>query len=175
MTSDEILSAQIEAWKMTIEVQQHFNDIEWKIRGLAITVLTAALSASALALHYKTMIHFHGAKFHLAAALLLIEGFVWLLFYFVDQHWYHRLLLGAVNHGIEIEKLLDGSVVGFGLTTAIGSKSPSVRRYIPRRVSISSGSGGKHWEMDQAHSDDRLRIFYFGVLIVLVVMAVVLL
>ena len=26
------------------------------------------------------------------------------LFYFMDKHWYHRLLIGAVKHGIAIEK-----------------------------------------------------------------------
>lgn len=37
----------IEAWKKTIDVQQHFNTIEMQIRNIAVTVLTATIGASA--------------------------------------------------------------------------------------------------------------------------------
>jgi hypothetical protein len=46
MVKDEV---QVEIWKKTVDVQQHFNDLELRIRNFALAVL--------------------GAFWHLAAAL----------------------------------------------------------------------------------------------------------
>ena len=43
MTKEERL---LEAWKVTVEVQMHFNELEMKVRSFAITVLAAFLAAS---------------------------------------------------------------------------------------------------------------------------------
>ena len=40
----------IDVWKKIIDVQQHFNEIELKIRNLFITVMAAIISAVALVL-----------------------------------------------------------------------------------------------------------------------------
>jgi hypothetical protein len=39
----------IEAWKQTIQVQQHFNDLELRIRNYAITLLGALFGVAAYA------------------------------------------------------------------------------------------------------------------------------
>ena len=49
MNDDEKVGHYIEIWKQTVTVQQHFNDIEWRIRGLALTAATFALGAAAIA------------------------------------------------------------------------------------------------------------------------------
>src|SRR5262245_38636337 len=100
----ELTKLRVEAWKTTIQVQQHFNDIEMKIPCLAITVLTAVLAAAAVAIKNGTRLDLGWFCLPLGSALLFVGLVTWLLFYFVDKIWYHRLLLGAVNHGKALEE-----------------------------------------------------------------------
>lgn len=41
----------LEAWKKTVDVQQHFNDLEMRIRNIALSAMTAVLGAAAFAYH----------------------------------------------------------------------------------------------------------------------------
>src|SRR5450631_686527 len=45
LTRDQQVGHYIDMWKLSVEVQMHFNDIEWRIRGLALTVATFALGS----------------------------------------------------------------------------------------------------------------------------------
>ena len=45
LTEDRRLSHYVDMWKQSVETQQHFNTIEWQIRGLALTVATFALAS----------------------------------------------------------------------------------------------------------------------------------
>lgn len=177
-TSQELTSAELlEVWKKTVDVQQHFNDIEWRIRGLALTVMTFTLGAAGLAAR-------EGSEFwHLSLALLvLVVGSVlWLAFYVVDKVWYHPLLIGAVKHGTALETAL--GVERAGLTHAISKASPyrvprvvfwvslarrrerakhvesevSEGRPGPDRAALKAYARGLPSEL---HSDDKLRVFY---------------
>src|SRR5438132_1388440 len=98
---------------MTVTVQQHFNDIELRIRALVITVLTAVVGAAALAVQQN--------RADLGAAIAFVGILATVVFWFVDEIWYHRLLIGAVKNGLELEGILP---TGFGLTKAIGDASP---------------------------------------------------
>ncbi len=49
LTRDQEIGHYIDMWKQAVEVQMHFNDIEWRIRGLALTVATFALGAAGVA------------------------------------------------------------------------------------------------------------------------------
>ena len=91
----EVAKLQIEMWKSVVEVQKHFNDIELRIRGLALTVLTFALGASAAAIKERTVVRIFGCDLQLASLVLVFGLAVWACFYFVDQIWYHRLLIGC--------------------------------------------------------------------------------
>lgn len=44
LSDDAQCSKYIDLWKQTVEVQQHFNDLEWRIRGLALTAATLGLA-----------------------------------------------------------------------------------------------------------------------------------
>lgn len=159
---DDEVKLQLEAWKTTIAVQQHFNDIELKIRGLALTVLTAVLGAAALAVRDGTEVEVFDVDVKLGAAVLTAGLITWLAFYFVDQVWYHRLLLGAVRHGEALEDLLDPRIPGVGLTHSISEASPyhvalGVKRAKVRLI---------------LHSSHKLRLFYWVVAILLVVLIV---
>lgn len=46
------------------------------------------------------------------------------LFYFMDRHWYHRLLLGAVIHAGKIEAKYEKELPELSLGKAIADKSP---------------------------------------------------
>ena len=87
----------IEVWKQTIQVQQHFNDIELRIRNYAITLLGAVFGVAAYAFKEH-------APTGVIIGLLLGGLILSYAFYFMDRHWYHRLLIGSVKHGLFIEK-----------------------------------------------------------------------
>lgn len=159
MNADDITKLQVEAWKTTVEVQQHFNDIEMKIRAVAITLLAAILGAAALAVREGTTLRIADGSFNLGAAILLIGFVVWALFWFVEELWYHRLLLGAVAQGLELERLLAASGIdGFGLTEAIGKKSPFTINLRFKKFKV--------------HSTWKIRLFYWGIGVLLAITAV---
>jgi glucan phosphoethanolaminetransferase (alkaline phosphatase superfamily) len=123
-TNDERIKEYIEVWKKTIDVQQHFNDLELRIRNFAITVLGAVLSGTALSLKEGLAVSLAHRRLPLAALLMLVALITWLAFYFMDRFWYHRLLYGAVAHGEKIEKRMRLVLPEIGLTQSIGAASP---------------------------------------------------
>ena len=124
----------LEAWKQTIAVQQHFNDIELRIRNYAITLLGALFGVAAYA--FKEHASWIIVEALLGASLILCYAF-----YFMDRHWYHRLLIGAVRHGVSIE---DNAPPQLALTKAIGAASP---------VTL-------WWWKNELHSDTKITLFY---------------
>jgi hypothetical protein len=117
----------IDAWRKTVEVQQHFNDIELRIRNYDLTLLLAVSGAAGFTLQNGLAVW--DGRISLAAFLLMAGLGIHAAFYFMDRFWYHRLLNGAVEHGAKLEKELsllvsrrdDGA---FDLTRAIGRHSP---------------------------------------------------
>lgn len=157
------IELQVDVWKTIIEVQQHFNDIELKVRGLALTVITAVLGAVALAAKDGTTVLLLGVHWKLATIVILVGAVIWRTFYQVDQIWYHRLLLGAVKQGIDIEKRLKAEVPGIELSQTIGAESP----YWMERVGGRLGGwlrkkwpNKTRWTHRELHSTDKLRRFY---------------
>lgn len=152
MTEEEQVPHYLEMWKQTIAVQQHFNDIEWRIRSLALTALTFALGAAALAAREKAAIQIFGWQVQLSFTILLLGLFLWIAFYFVDQIWYHRLLIGAVKHGEALEEVLRENLPAAGLTTQISKSSP---------YQFSVGFGRfNHQFKKTMHSSAKMRTFY---------------
>ena len=136
----------VRAWEKTVDVQQHFNDLCLRVRNFAITVLTAVLGGAALA--FKDMPHL--APWILAAGVI-----AWLGFFIMDAFWYHRLLLGSVANGEDIENTLEQmGVKGYGLTKKIREMSA---------VKI----GGMEFR-----SLRRLNTFYVGGLVLFVMLGV---
>ena len=123
-TSPNRMSIAVDIWKKTVDVQQHFNDLELRIRNYAVTVLAAMLGLTAYGL--KENLQFTVFRFHtsVAAALLFLAIVPWSAFYLMDRHWYHRLLYGAVNHGLRIERRWQKTLPEIALTDSIGEYSP---------------------------------------------------
>ena len=117
LTKNEI----IEIWKTSQNVQMHFNGIELQIRNYAVTLLVAVIGGAAYALKEHLEVELAGHKFSMAVAIFPAGILGWFAFYFMDRHWYHRLLLGAVRHTLGIEKQFGSELE---LSTAIGDESP---------------------------------------------------
>lgn len=124
LTPLELAKLKLEIWKTTVDVQQHFNDLELRIRNYAVTVLTAVLGAAGVAIKERLFVRFEGFNTTLAVWFLGVGLVAWLAFYFMDRWWYHRLLYGAVSHGLALEKELAFLFPGRGLTGMIGDASP---------------------------------------------------
>ncbi|MEV0683399.1 hypothetical protein AB0I35_05955 [Nocardia sp. NPDC050378] len=143
---EEDIPHYLEMWKKTVEVQQHFNDLEWRIRGLAMTVLTFAFGAAAVAAKDGTTVKVYGYPLQLSCLVLILGCVLWGAFYFVDKVWYHQLLVGAVAHGVELEQELKTQLPHAGLTEQIGKSSPQEIRILL-------------WKKE-LRSTEKLRLFY---------------
>lgn len=142
----------IDIWKTSLGVQQHFNDLELRIRNFAVTLLVGVLSAIAFALKEHYVIHFFGFTFSLAVGICL-AGIVGVLgFYFMDRYWYHKLLLGSVRQTVSIERKFANKIPEMSLSGAIGAASPLRLRFV------------------EIHSSEKIDIFYSGGLAVLIVL-----
>jgi len=114
----------LETWKQTIAVQQHFNDLELRIRNYAVTVLVAVIATTVAFLRGRTDVQIAGWRLP-AASLVLVGGLIaWVAFYFMDRFWYHMLLYGSVGHGRFIERRWEPYAPELGLTEAISRASP---------------------------------------------------
>lgn len=140
MTDEE--KAQLEIWKVTIQVQQHFNDLSMRVRNIAITVFGAFLAAAGYALKDGSTVTFAGRTFPLTGWVLVAALLCWFAFYLMDLHWYHRLLRGAVKHGNDVEDILAVRLPGIGLTHAINEASPFYRLRASQRLTIFYGLFG---------------------------------
>lgn len=121
MSSDlgERLKLVVEVWKKTVDVQQHFNDIGMRIRNFALTLLVGILGGTALALREGFTLQVMGTEITVASAFLVAGACGLAGFWFIDRRWYHRLLVGAVEHGESIERAYEDSFKELGLTRAI--------------------------------------------------------
>lgn len=147
MTEKERATLYVEMWKQTITVQQHFNDIEWRIRGLALTAATFSVGAAGLAVN-------NGHP--LPGAVILVVGLVlWYAFYFVDRYWYHPLLIASVMQGHKVEtKIEECGLPDAALTKAISAGSPINR---PKLIRAFTKKANKN---EKLRSEGKLVWFY---------------
>jgi hypothetical protein len=126
LTESQRVGYYIEMWKQATQVNQHFNDIEWRIRGLALTVATFSIGAAGIAAHAGEAI----GNVSVGSILLLVGLVLWYAFYFVDLAWYHQLLLASVKQTEALETEISKSLPLAGLAQAITAGSP----YMPNRL-----------------------------------------
>lgn len=123
MTQDSESERTIDLWKTVVGVQQHFNDIGWRIRSLAITALTFTLGAAFFGYLNAENVSFGSVSFNPSALVPLLGLSIWLLFWFADGVWYHRLLKGAQAAAAPIEESLKRLGIDAGLSTEITKAS----------------------------------------------------
>jgi hypothetical protein len=117
-------TGQIEIWKKIIDVQQHFNDLELRIRNFALVVSGAFLGLGGYAIKEGGTISIFGGEIAIAGLIVVSAIIPLLAFYFMDRLWYHRLLDGSVQAGIEAEQALKDLGYKVDLGTKISEKSP---------------------------------------------------
>lgn len=141
----------VELWKQAVTVQQHFNDIGWRIRSIALTALTFTFGAAGLTYANTAAVHIGTFAFSAAALVPIFGVILWWAFWFMDAKWFHRLLIGAVVDGERLEKLLQENDVEAGLGAA-----------------ITAASAVKLWPRGKpVRSTERLNLFYRIIAIVL--------
>lgn len=145
----EIRQLTVEAWKQTIAVQMHFNDIEMRIRNFAITVIAALFAATAIAIEQKLFISLFGSE-RSGGVLIMIGALAAVAnFFLMDRYWYHPLLVGAVKEAARLENELVRLGINVSLTRTISEMSP-----VPLRV----------WKIGtdkrKIHSRHKIWIFY---------------
>lgn len=114
----------VDIWKHAVGVQMHFNDMGMKIRNLYFTILAAAVGLIGVVQGRKIEIPFPPVSIHLAFFVMLAVVPISMLFFFLDKHWYHRLLLGAVKHCATIEDRYKDVLPELQLGAAISKESP---------------------------------------------------
>jgi phosphoglycolate phosphatase-like HAD superfamily hydrolase len=152
--SQAALGRVVEVWKKTVDVQQHFNDLEMRIRNYAVTVAVAVIGASGLVLRDGISVSLFGLHIPLASLFLLGGAMGLTAFWFMDRHWYHRLLYGAVKHAADIEARHKRDLPDIGLSEAIKKESP----FRLGKISI--------------HSSQKLSGFYFLLIAFFIALAV---
>lgn len=145
-SEDGAMAAQIEVWKKIVDVQQHFNDIGWRIRSLAMAALTFILGATFFGYLNAEPVAIGKVSFSPAAFVPILGLLIWLLFWFADGVWYHRLLSGAGIAAAPVEKQLKGLGITADLSTEI--QNASHRKWLfmnmtsTRKLYIFYGAGG---------------------------------
>lgn len=118
------VEAHLQMWREAVGVQMHFNDIGWRIRALALTVLTFTLGAIGYA--YINFGPAHIGAWEVSPALFLpfVGTGLWCAFWFADRGWFHKLLVGSVKEGADQEEILSARGVPTNLGGYITNASP---------------------------------------------------
>lgn len=162
--AEERAALALEAWKKVVQTQEHFNEICMKVRTLYATVLAAILSLYGVFLKDTSKHGFNlaGLNFDPIIAVCVAVFVASTLFYFVDKQWYHRLLLGAVEQGAEIEDRWGEILPEIKLGSKITAKSPVDLSHNP----VTSWflkffiEDVRFKETNRLHSDAKLEVFY---------------
>lgn len=167
------VDAHLKLWEKAIDVQQHFNDIGWRIRALGLTVITFTLGATGVTYANTTSLDLFGRWTNPAFLVPVVGAVIWISFWFTDAGWFHKLLVGAVMDGIRLEKLLKEHGIHAALGSAIGDASP-IRFYkkqkradflnkVPKTPRRYRGADAK------LHSKHKLNLFYSAITLLLVI------
>ncbi|MDZ5696689.1 hypothetical protein [Chelativorans sp. M5D2P16] len=117
-------AGQVEIWKKIVDVQQHFNDLELRIRNFALIVTGAFLGLGGYAIKDAGIVKLLGFEVSIAGLVVVSAIFPLAAFYFMDRLWYHRLLDGSVDAGIEAETALKDLGYKVDLGSKIKQRSP---------------------------------------------------
>ncbi len=96
------------------------------------------------------------------------------LFYFIDRYWYHRLLVGSVNHAIIIEKKYKDTIPELSLSEAIGKASPYEPRFLTRALAKLLVSDERFVTSGRLHSDGKMELFYKSIMLVMFITTLIL-
>lgn len=162
----EMVKLAVEGWKKTVDVQQHFNDLELRVRNFAITFTAAVLGLVGWA--FK-----EGTDSLLPAGLLAIGSLGWVAFYLMDRHWYHRFLDASVAHGKSIEDWLRTATGTDVFSLASGIKQSSGIPLAEHPEGLRAWVVSLFVKERKLRSHHRINLFYGGFFLAFAVLAVV--
>ena len=142
-------------WEVVVGVQKHFNDLEWRIRSLALTALTAIVGFAVGTSVASKFIVFGTFKVGFSAFLGLLGAAIWTAFFMSDYKWYHPMLGGAGLAANVLEK---------ELARRLGLDPEQMLSH-----QIFNASKNSAWRKNrETHSSQKLKVFYLvGYLILL--------
>ena len=162
-----------DVWKYAVGVQMHFNDMGMKIRNLYFTILAAAIGLIGAVQGKKIDNVFPSVSIHLVLVIIVTVIPISMLFYFLDRHWYHRLLMGAVIHCGRIEDRYKTVLPELRLGAAISKESPvlfdGVWPYLFWFVTEKRYRDPKVPKKPMLHSDGKLEVLYKSVIWIAVI------
>lgn len=164
----------VEIWKTVVEVQKHFNDIEMRIRAMLVTILSALFASIGFMVNKKIYLNIWSVHISFYTLIPLFGVFGAWLFYFIDRYWYHRLLVGTVNHAIAIEQKYKDSIPELSLSEAIGKASPYEPRYLTKVLAKLLVSDERFVRSGRLHSDGEMELFYKSIMLVMFIITVIL-
>jgi hypothetical protein len=96
------------------------------------------------------------------------------LFYLIDRYWYHRLLVGTVNHAIIIENKYKDTIPELSLSEAIGKASPYEPRFATKALAKLLVSDERFVTSGRLHSDGKMELFYKSIMLVMFITTLIL-
>jgi hypothetical protein len=162
--NDDHLNRVIDVWKHVVSVQMHFNDIEMRIRNLYFTVLAAALGLIGVVQGKSVLVT--SIKLSVQLSMVVCIGIIpiSMLFYFIDRHWYHRLLQGSVTQAILIETKYKDVLPEIQLGSQIRDQSPVEFRAWIWKILFFFIHDEKFRVQSRVHSDAKIEILYKSVI-----------
>lgn len=106
----EIIRINSEYWKQLISIQMHFNDLCIRTRWLFLIILSTIFALSLnLITDNDLLVKFNlfcnkELKLHFSAVAMFASLGIWYLFRSLDQKYYYRLLISAVEYTELFEK-----------------------------------------------------------------------
>lgn len=149
-------AGQIEIWNKIVDVQQHFNDLELRIRNFALVITGAFIGLGGYAIKDAGIARLFGLEVSVAGIIMLSAIFPLTAFYFMDRLWYHRLLDGSVYAGIDAEAALKE----LGYKVELGSK---IKEYSPFPMWLTK------WKIRSANKMDMFYAILAGSLLLVAV------
>jgi len=107
ISEEKKLDVMLEAWKVAVDTQRHFNDVAMKIRHFGFVILAAVIGAAGLSLRSNFSFLLFDYNIPVGSLIMLSGAFVWFGIYFLDAKWYSPFLIGSVITGIKLEAKLN--------------------------------------------------------------------
>src|SRR5579884_3727352 len=157
--AEKRLAITVDVWKYIVSVQMHFNDMEMRIRNLYFTILAASFGLLGVVQGKEIEIT---SKVHVSIMLFVVLALIpiSMLFYFMDRHWYHRLLQGAVAQAIEIETKYKDKLPEIQLGSQISKASPVEFKHRIWKWLFFFIRDSRFRKQSRLHSDQKIEVLY---------------
>jgi len=170
---DKRLAITVDVWKYVVSVQMHFNDMEMRIRNLYFTILAASFGLLGVVQGKEIEIAIVGVKISVMLFVVLAIILISMLFYFMDRHWYHRLLQGAVAQAAAIETQYAAVLPEIQLGSKISKASPVEFKGAIWKWIFFFIRDSEFRENSRLHSDQKIEVLYKSVIWVAVAIIII--